>query len=317
MNRRRFALLVLICLVGASALFFGAGAILSRPASRPVGPPPVDFPAQTVRIPMPPGQFVVGWFAPGHATRGMVLLLHGVRADRRQMLGRAGSLNRLGYAALLIDLPAHGESSGERITFGAQEAAGVTAAVGFLRGKLPGERLGIIGVSPGAAATVLANLRPAPNAVVLESMYPTIEEAVAGRLRMRLGPAGTSLAPFLLWQLPLWTGISAQDLRPIRLLEDLGAPCWWPLEPRTGTRRGPRRGFCFSPPNTPRNSGESMAQRTSTCTTSSQTSMNAGSSDFWQDTCAMGPDSDFSPTSARISVRHGPLGRGARFSCRG
>lgn len=224
MNGRRPALLALTLLVGASALFCGAGAILSRPASRPAGPPPVDFPAQTVRIPMAPGQFVVGWFAPGQATKGVVLLLHGVRSDRRQMLGRARSLNRLGYAALLIDLPAHGESSGERITFGAQEAAGVTAAVGFLRGKLPGERLGIIGVSLGAAATVLANLRPAPNAVVLESMYPTIEEAVAGRLRMRLGSAGASLAPFLLWQLPLWTGISAQDLRPIRLLEDLGAP---------------------------------------------------------------------------------------------
>ncbi len=154
----------------------------------------------------------------------MVLLLHGVRADRTQMLGRARSLSRLGYAVLLIDLPAHGESSGKRITFGAKEAAGVTAAVAFLRGKLPGERLGIIGVSLGAAATVLADLRPTPNAVVLESMYPTIEEAVAARLVMRLGSLGASLAPVLLWQLPLRTGVSADGLRPIQRLQHLGAP---------------------------------------------------------------------------------------------
>lgn len=224
MTRRRFALVALTLLVGAAALLCGAGEILSRPASRPVGPPPVDFSAQTVRIPTTPGQFVVGWFAPGQATRGVVLLLHGVRADRTQMLGRARSLSRLGYAVLLIDLPAHGESSGERITFGAKEAAGVTAAVAFLRGKLPGERLGIIGVSLGAASTVLAKLRPTPNAVVLESMYPTIEEAVAGRLTMRLGSAGASLAPILLWQLPLRTGMSSEDLRPIQHLKDLGAP---------------------------------------------------------------------------------------------
>jgi len=140
------------------------------------------------------------------------------------MLRRARSLSRLGYAVLLIDLPAHGESSGERLTFGAKKAAGVTTAVAFLRGKLPGERLGIIGVSLGAASTVLAKLRPTPNAVVLESMYPTIEEAVAGRLTMRLGSAGASLAPILLWQLPLRTGISSEDLRPIQHLQDLGAP---------------------------------------------------------------------------------------------
>ena len=224
MTRRRLALLALILPVGAAALLAGAGEMLSRPASRAVGPPPVDFSAQTVRIPTTPGQFVVGWFAPGQATRGMVLLLHGVRADRTQMLGRARSLSRLGYAVLLIDLPAHGESSGKRITFGAKEAAGVTAAVAFLRGKLPGERLGIIGVSLGAAATVLADLRPTPNAVVLESMYATIEEAVADRLTMRLGSLGASLAPVLLWQLPLRTGISADGLRPIQHLQDLGAP---------------------------------------------------------------------------------------------
>lgn len=224
MTRRRLALFVLILPVGAAALVAGAGEMLSRPASRAVGSPPVDFSAQTVRIPTTAGQFVVGWFAPGQATRGMVLLLHGVRADRTQMLGRARSLSRLGYAVLLIDLPAHGESSGKRITFGAKEAAGVTAAVAFLRGKLPGERLGIIGVSLGAAATVLADLRPTPNAIVLESMYPTIEEAVAARLVMRLGSLGASLAPVLLWQLPLRTGVSADGLRPIQRLQHLGAP---------------------------------------------------------------------------------------------
>jgi len=51
-----------------------------------------------------------------------VLLLHGVRADRREMLGRARFLNRLGYGILLIDLPAHGESPDDHITFGAREA---------------------------------------------------------------------------------------------------------------------------------------------------------------------------------------------------
>lgn len=222
--RRRLALVALALAGLAGASVFGAGELLSRPATRAIGAPPADFAAQTVRLPTAAGQSVVGWFAAGAAGGGAVLLLHGLRADRTQMLGRARALHRLGYAVLLLDLPAHGESTGERITFGAREAAGVTAATAFLRERLPGERLGVIGVSLGAAATVLAKLTPPPEALVLESMYPTIEEAVADRLAMRLGPVGASLAPLLLWQLPLRTGVQPHDLRPIAQMASLGAP---------------------------------------------------------------------------------------------
>lgn len=151
------------------------------------------------------------------------MLLHGVGADRTQMLGRARFLHEAGYAALLVDLPAHGESSGDRITFGARESEAVRAALEYLRHQLPGVRIGVIGVSLGAAAIVLAHPKPAPDAVILESMYPTIEEAVAARLVMRLGPLGAALAPPLLWQMPLRTGVRAEDLRPIRHLTSLDA----------------------------------------------------------------------------------------------
>lgn len=202
-----------------------AGELLSRPAVRSIGAAPADLGARTVHIATEPtGGTVVGWFAPGAPGAGAVLLLHGVRSDRRQMLARARALQAAGHAVLLIDLPAHGESTGERITFGAQEGAGVTAALAFLRRELPGERVGVIGVSLGAAALVLAQPRPAPDAVVLESMYPTITEAVANRLAMRLGPLGRPLAPLLLWQLPLRLGIGPAQLRPVDGMARLGAP---------------------------------------------------------------------------------------------
>jgi len=224
MSPRRVALAGLIGLTSPVVVLFGAGEVLSRPAVRHVGAPPPDLPALGVRLRTASGASVIGWFARGQPGMGTVLLLHGVRADRTQMLRRARFLNQAGYAALLVDLPAHGESSGDRITFGAREAAGVTAALEYLRHELPGERVGIIGVSLGAASTVLANPKPAPDAVILESMYPTIEEAVADRLVMRLGPLGASLVSPLLWQMPLRTSVHAQDLRPIQHLPSLGAP---------------------------------------------------------------------------------------------
>ncbi|MBS0388791.1 MAG: alpha/beta hydrolase, partial [Proteobacteria bacterium] len=129
-----------------------------------------------------------------------------------------------GYSVLLIDLPGHGESTGDKITFGAREGAGVTAALAFLRRELPTERIGIIGTSMGAAALVLAHPQPPADAVILESMYPTIDEAVRDRLTIRFGPAGARLAPLLLWQLPLQLGVAAESLRPIDNIAALGSP---------------------------------------------------------------------------------------------
>jgi fermentation-respiration switch protein FrsA (DUF1100 family) len=214
------AVTAMLVLLGSLAV----GEVLSRPATRVVGAPPPDLRLQPISFPTAAGDVVSGWMSRGVEGRGTVLLLHGVRSDRRSMLGRARVLARLGYALLLIDLPAHGESTGERITFGLREGEGVRAALDFLRRELPDEPIGVIGASLGAASVVLSGASPPPDAVVLESMYPTIEEAVANRLERRLGPAGGTLAPLLLAQLPLRLGVTADRLRPIDVLPALGAP---------------------------------------------------------------------------------------------
>jgi fermentation-respiration switch protein FrsA (DUF1100 family) len=140
------------------------------------------------------------------------------------MIERSNLLSRLGYSTLLIDLPAHGESSGDRITFGVRESEGVRAAINYLRQQLPGEKVGVIGVSLGAASIVLSQATPAPDAVVLESMFPTIREAVSDRLVRQLGPAGRYLAPPLLWQLPLRLGLTPEQIQPIAVISALKAP---------------------------------------------------------------------------------------------
>lgn len=153
-----------------------------------------------------------------------MLLLHGVRGNRRDMLSRAEFLHAHRYSVLLIDFQAHGESAGEQITFGARESQDVTAALVNLQRWVPGEPVGVIGVSMGAAAFVLSENRPAVNAVVLESMYPTIEQAISDRLRLHLGPAGPLLAPVLSVQLRPRLGVGIDELRPIDHVGSIGAP---------------------------------------------------------------------------------------------
>ena len=224
MKLRRILLSLAFSIGLVLVVCIGAGEALSSPASRPIGEAPADLHALPVAIRASSDDLVSGWLSPGVKGNGAVLLLHGVRSDRRQMIERARLLNRQGYAVLLIDLPAHGESTGKRITFGLREAAGVRAALDYMRQELPDERIGVVGVSLGAASFVLSKATPAPDAVVLESMYPTITEAVTDRLTRHLGVAGEVLAPMLLWQLPFQLGITANDLRPIDEMASLQAP---------------------------------------------------------------------------------------------
>lgn len=221
---RRLLYTALALAAGTLLVSLAAGEILTRPARGRIGPPPPGLSAEMVEIRYGDSQQVSGWFLPGRVGEGAVLLLHGVRGNRLQMLERARWLQSEGIGALLIDLSSHGESSGDRITFGRREALGVQASIDWLRQKLPGEKLGGIGVSLGGASLLFTDRQPELDALVLESVYPTITDAVQDRLVKRLGPAGAWAAPLLLVQIPLRLDIGVHELRPIEAIKTARAP---------------------------------------------------------------------------------------------
>jgi fermentation-respiration switch protein FrsA (DUF1100 family) len=222
----RLILLPAILIAALVLLSLLAGELLTRPARQAIGAPPPDLAgAEAVNLRDANGLNLAGWFMPGRAGDGAALLLHGVRSNRLQMLARARWLQREGVASLLIDLPSHGESSGDRITFGRRESLGVEAALRWLRTRLPGEKVGAIGVSLGGASLLFAQRQPELDALVLESVYPTIVDAVQDRLSMRLGSvAGHALAPLLLMQIPLRLGFGTDQLRPVDAIAGVRAP---------------------------------------------------------------------------------------------
>lgn len=134
------------------------------------------------------------------------------------MLARARFLHREGFTVLAPDFQAHGESPGKHITFGELESLDAHAALDFLRAYAPGERVGVIGVSMGGAASLVG---PAPldvDALVLESVYPTFRDAVSDRLHAWLGPLGflgTAVAPALIRLVAPRIGVDPKQLRPI------------------------------------------------------------------------------------------------------
>ncbi|WP_266158058.1 alpha/beta hydrolase [Dyella silvatica] len=203
---------------------WSAGLLLIHPAQRAIGAPPDDLPIQPVIFASNSGSLIHGWFMAGTAGHGAVLLLHGVRANRLSMLDRARLLRTAGYSVLLIDFQASGESQGQAISFGYRESQDAQAAVEQLRRLAPHERIGIIATSMGAAAVLLAEPAIKVDAMVLEQVYPTIEQALNDRLALHAGAMGRWLAPALLATLRPHLGISAAELRPIDKIPYITAP---------------------------------------------------------------------------------------------
>lgn len=222
--RRWIFIGILSCLITVTVVIIGIGEVMTGPASTAVESLSSDFPVEAVQIPLDTGSSVHGWLARGARGGGVVLLVHSIRSNRLEMLSRARFLNRQGYGVLLIDLQAHGETPGKRITFGVRESEDVEAAVIFLRKTFPYERIAAIGVSLGAAAIVLAKHSLKLDAVVLESLHPTIEEAIENRLRLHLGVYGPALLPLVLTQLSFYLDVPIDQLDPITRIGDLNAP---------------------------------------------------------------------------------------------
>lgn len=202
--------------LAALGLAWVVGGTLARPVKHPV-PMPDGFEPVVAN-----GTHGSLLRAPG-ATR-CALLMHGVRADRRAMAGRAGFLRDAGLTSLAIDLQAHGETPGEMITFGHRESADARNGVAYLRTQQRCRSVIVIGQSLGGAAALLGEGPVAADAIVLESVYPTIEDAVANRLAMRFGSLGRLAAPLLYLQIHWRTGVGRDQLRPVDAVRKLHVP---------------------------------------------------------------------------------------------
>lgn len=129
-----------------------------------------------------------------------VVLVHGLFANRMELLPEAMLLAQEGYGVLLYDNRAHGNSGGPVATWGQLESADASRAVDYVvdRTGLPRAKIGLLGLSIGGTAV----LREATDdlrigGVVVEATYSSMGAEVAYMFG-RWGP---------LSQLPaLWVG---------------------------------------------------------------------------------------------------------------
>ncbi len=200
-----------------------AGGSLIAPANCTVGAPPDDLPFQSTRLPSESGSEIATWYLPATDADATIVLVHGIRGNRRTMLDHARILHEAGYGLVMIDLQAHGESDGEHITVGWLESHDVSAAVQFAREQNPDHSIGILGRSLGGAASLLAE-DVGVDAMAIEAVFPTLHDAVMNRVAMKAGSLSRLLGPALLCQMKPRLGIDPNEIRPIDHIGEIGCP---------------------------------------------------------------------------------------------
>ena len=222
-NNRFIIKLISVPIIFCAIIWF-AGTVLSHSTNRKIGELPSDIKGRNVEFLSASGSNIHGWFIEGNKGKGAIILMHGVRDSRLSLLDRARFLSAAGYSVLLFDFQAHGESQGEQITFGYLESRDAQAAVKFVHENFPEEKIGVIGISLGGAATLLAEPELDVNAIILELVYPDINHALQNRLHHYLNFIGDAITPLFIMQLQPRLGIATDQLRPISKIGNIQAP---------------------------------------------------------------------------------------------
>ena len=214
----------MVCFLAGICFALYMGHQLLAPVPRNVGSPPVSLGGETVEFLSDSGSQIAGWLTEREGATGAVLLLHGIRADRRSLADRARFLHDEGYHTLCIDFQAHGESPGEHITFGHLEGMDAAAGVAYLRGRYDSLPVAVVGTSLGGAAALMADYERPPEAMVVEAVFADIDTGVSNRLEMRFGSLGRYLSPLLTWQIRPILGIDVETLSPVKSAEEVTQP---------------------------------------------------------------------------------------------
>jgi uncharacterized protein len=170
------------------------------------------------------GVALKGWWWPGQDSTRAVVLLHGLGANRLQMLARAKWLHETGYSVLLFDFRGCGESGGKS-TLGFAERHDVEAAIKFLREKKAVKQMAIVAQSMGAAAAVMAVEHWADvRGAVLEGLYDRLDNAIRTRVGSRVGWLEPVMTPPLLWQVRPRLGFFPEELAPVKYIGKASCP---------------------------------------------------------------------------------------------
>lgn len=227
---RRVVLIAFTLIAVAWALAPAArGVLLVRRASN--GPSAVGtiagLPTEPVAFTATDGVRLAGSYLALPGPRGIFVLVHGFKTDRRGMLDYATMLVREGYSVLLYDSRGCGESGGV-FGVGATEDRDIVGAVTFLRsnGEPGSAHIFVLGVSLGAGDALLATAEDDRiQGVVADSPWADERVQLARMSSIALGPVAIPVLPYEPALVDWLIDGRLEGARPIDVVSRIG-PRW-------------------------------------------------------------------------------------------
>lgn len=162
------------------------------------------------------------WFFRQVGSPQVVVVSPGHKGRRQDLLGIATALWRKGFNVLVYSYRGMPGSDRVPITMGAREVQELAAAIAFVRRRVRGARIGLLGYSMGASLSLLgAAGDPGVEALVLDSPFCDLRLLLAESIRRRLLlPGWPFVAGLSLW-VRLRHGVRLADVSPAAVLSGL------------------------------------------------------------------------------------------------
>jgi fermentation-respiration switch protein FrsA (DUF1100 family) len=177
---------------------------------------PADYnlPFEDVEVTNGDGMKLVGWFIPSE-NGAVIIMQHGYKATRKEMLNEAEMMYRHGYGILLTTVRAHDFSEGENITLGINEMSDMEAWYQYLiaREDINPNQIGILGNSYGGMLAIqYASQNENIKAVVANSAFSSMQDTVATSVKYFTGLPEFPFVPLIVFWAEQNTGIKMEEI---------------------------------------------------------------------------------------------------------
>jgi uncharacterized protein len=173
-----------------------------------------NMPFADVTVTSVDGLKLVGWFVPSQ-NGAVVILQHGYKSTREELLNEAEMLYRHGYGLLLTTVRAHDYSEGEMITFGMREVQDMDAWYQYLltRDDIDTNRIGMLGNSFGGMLVIqYAAQNENIKAVVADSAFSSLNDTISTSVTYFTDLPAFPFAPLIVYWAERETGFKLKDI---------------------------------------------------------------------------------------------------------
>lgn len=177
---------------------------------------PADYglPFEEVTVANGDGMRLVGWFVPSE-NGAVIIMQHGYKATRREMLNEAAMMHKHGYGVLITSVRAHDYSEGEDITLGIYEMSDMEAWYQYLisRDDINPNQIGILGNSYGGMLAIqYAAQNENIKAVVANCAFSSMPDTVATSVKHFTGLPEFPFVPLIVFWAERETGIKMEEI---------------------------------------------------------------------------------------------------------